>query len=56
MEHVDTGTKMSAKLMYARVGLSIQSAPPRQTKTMEELFPAPDRFINYRYAFIMTVS
>ena len=47
---------MSAKRMYARVGLSIQSAPPRQTKTMEELFPAPDRFINYRYAFIMTVS
>lgn len=24
------------------------SAPPRQTKTMEELFPAPDRFVNYR--------
>ncbi|XP_062583748.1 uncharacterized protein LOC134245490 isoform X2 [Saccostrea cucullata] len=44
------GTKMSAKLMYARVGLRIQSAPPRQTKTMEELFPAPDRFINYSNA------
>lgn len=25
-----------------------KSAPPRQTKTMEELFPAPDRFVNYR--------
>lgn len=27
-----------------------KSAPPRQTKTMEELFPAPDRFVNYRLA------
>eukprot|EP00105_Crassostrea_gigas_P016165 XP_011433448.1 PREDICTED: uncharacterized protein LOC105332515 [Crassostrea gigas] len=27
-----------------------KSAPPRQTKTMEELFPAPDRFVNYSYA------
>ena len=25
-----------------------KSAPPRQTQTMEDLFPAPDRFINYR--------
>uniref|UniRef100_A0A8W8I7W7 Uncharacterized protein n=1 Tax=Magallana gigas TaxID=29159 RepID=A0A8W8I7W7_MAGGI len=27
-----------------------KSAPPRQTKTMEELFPAPDRFVNYSNA------
>lgn len=25
-----------------------KSARPRQTQTMENLFPAPDRFINYR--------
>uniref|UniRef100_A0A8W8KII9 Uncharacterized protein n=1 Tax=Magallana gigas TaxID=29159 RepID=A0A8W8KII9_MAGGI len=27
-----------------------KSAPPRQTQTMEDLFPAPDRFINYSHA------
>ncbi|XP_061185798.1 uncharacterized protein LOC133193900 [Saccostrea echinata] len=27
-----------------------KSVPPRQTKTMEDLFPAADRFVNYRLA------
>lgn len=33
-----------------------KSAPPRQTKTMEKLFSAPDRFKNYRLAHNNVIS
>lgn len=33
-----------------------KSAPPRQTKTMEKLFSAPDRFENYRLAHNNVIS